>query len=112
MFEERTWGNYQVIDISEFSDKFKSLTKKLIILPDKNISYQSHRCRSEVWVVVDGVGEIVIDGVRKHVHRDDVITIDVGQKHVLRSITKMTIIEVQQGENLVEEDIERFEYEW
>lgn len=112
MYEERRWGEYKVIDTIEFSDGFCALTKQLTLLPGKCISYQRHACREEVWTFINGEGEIVLDGVRKPVGRGDVIRIPKSQLHALRATTPLTFIEVQQGSNLVEEDIERFPYEW
>lgn len=112
MYEERRWGEYKVIDDIEFPDGFCALTKQLTLRPGCAISYQKHNFRSEVWTFVNGEGEIVLDGVRRHVGRGDVIDIPKGQLHALRAITPLTFIEVQQGSDLVEEDIERFDYDW
>lgn len=112
MYEERRWGTYKVIDYVEFPDKFHALTKQLTLKPGGSISYQRHSCRDEVWTFIDGEGEIVLDGERKSVARGDVINIPKGMLHALRANTSLTFIEVQHGSNLVEEDIERFPYEW
>lgn len=112
MYEERRWGTYKVIDYVEFPDKFYALTKQLTLNPGCSISYQKHNCRDEVWTFIDGEGEIVLDGVRKPVKRGDVINIPKGQLHTLKANTPLTFIEVQHGSNLIEEDIERFPYEW
>lgn len=112
MYEERRWGTYKVVDYVEFPDKFHALTKQLTLNPGCSISYQKHSCRDEVWTFIDGEGEIVLDGERKPVRRGDVINIPKGMKHALRAMTSLTFIEVQHGSNLIEEDIERFPYEW
>lgn len=112
MFERRSWGTYNVIDLCEFPDGHSSLTKKLIIKPNHHISYQSHKHRTEIWSIVDGIGMVVIDDDKIHVHKGDVVIIESGQKHAIKAITKMTIIEVQHGTNLVEDDIERYDYDW
>lgn len=112
MYEERRWGEYKVVDNVEFKDGYCALTKQLTLRPGCNISYQRHTYRDEVWTFIDGEGEIVLNGERKPVKRGDVIIIPKGQMHALRAITSLTFIEVQSGNNLVEEDIERFEYEW
>ena len=44
--------------------------------------------------------------------RGDTVHIDKLQMHALRAIMPLTFIEVQAGSNLVEEDIERFPFEW
>lgn len=112
MYEERRWGTYKVIDSIEFEDGFCALTKQLTLNPGCSISYQKHNCRDEVWTFIAGEGEIVIDGERKPVKRGDVIQIAKGHLHALRATTPLTFIEVQEGSNLIEEDIERFPYEW
>lgn len=112
MYEDRRWGSYKVIDNIEFNDGFCALTKQLTLIPDCSISYQRHKCRDEVWTFIDGEGEIVIDGIRGKVSRGDTFTVLKGQMHTLRAITPLTFIEVQRGRNLIEEDIERFDYEW
>lgn len=112
MYEERRWGEYKVIGNVTFPDGHKALTKQLVLLPGCAISYQLHRHREEIWTIIDGDGEIVLDGERKTVRRGDVITIPKQQKHALKANTRLTLIEVQTGSHLVESDIERFEWEW
>lgn len=112
MYEERRWGEYKVIDNIEFPDGFCALTKQLTLRAGCSISYQRHTYRDEVWTFIDGEGEIVLDGERKPVKRGDVVNIPRSSLHALRATTPLTFIEVQQGSNLVEEDIERFEYDW
>lgn len=112
MFERRRWGTYRVVDNEVFADGFASLTKSLTMLPGGSISYQRHNLRDELWIITDGEGEIVVDGRRSLIARGDVISIPKGQCHALRAITSLTFIEVQTGETLIEEDIERFDFTW
>lgn len=112
MYEERRWGEYKVIDSISFPDGFCALTKQLNIHPGCSISYQRHSFREEIWTFVDGEGEIVVDGERRPVRRGDVVRIARRQLHALRAVTPLTLIEVQQGSNLVEDDIERFDFTW
>lgn len=112
MYEERRWGTYKVIDNIEFPDGFCALTKQLTLNPGCSISYQRHTFRDEVWTFICGHGEIVLDGERKKVGRGDTIVIPKGVKHALRASDTLTFIEVQKGQNLVEDDIERFAFDW
>ena len=112
MFEERRWGKYTVMGHSEYSDGYKSLTKNLFIFAGKNISYQLHNHRTEVWTFVDGEGLLVIDGRVTHVKRGDVAYIKQGQKHAIKAISDLQMIEVQTGDMLEESDIERFDWNW
>jgi mannose-1-phosphate guanylyltransferase len=112
MYEERRWGSYKVISNLTFPDGARALTKLLCISAGKNISYQIHHHRDELWTFVDGEGELVIDDVQRTVTRGDVALIKAGQRHAVKGTTDLKIIEVQTGSLLVEEDIERFEWDW
>ncbi|MBQ3153583.1 MAG: cupin domain-containing protein [Bacteroidaceae bacterium] len=112
MYEERRWGSYRVLDSTTYSDGYMSLTKVLHLKSGRYISYQIHEHRQEVWTVVDGEGIVVLDGVISRVSRGDVLTIKRGQKHAIKAVTDLQIVEVQMGDSLVEEDIRRFDWEW
>lgn len=112
MFEERRWGEYKVIDMLEMPDGYKMLTKQLRINAGKNISYQVHHHRSEVWTFIDGEGLLVLDGKVTKIGRGDTVNISRETKHAVKAITDLVFIEVQAGDLLVEEDIDRFEWKW
>lgn len=112
MYEERRWGTYQVLNSQDFGDGFKALTKTITLKKGKNISYQIHHHRSEVWTFIDGEGVFVLDGKMQRVRRGDVVNIPAEHFHAVRALTNLTFIEVQQGGPLVEDDIERFEFDW
>ncbi len=112
MYEERRWGTYQVLDDATFADGYKSLTKTITLNSGKNISYQIHHHRDEVWTFVDGEGLFVLDGEVKKVGRGDVVHIQKEHYHAVKALTKLTFIEVQSGDLLIEEDIERFDWKW
>ncbi|MDQ0200228.1 mannose-6-phosphate isomerase-like protein (cupin superfamily) [Neobacillus ginsengisoli] len=88
------------------------LTKRLCIFAGKNLSFQYHHKRNEVWVVVQGEGEFVLDGVLSYVKPGDVLNIPVGGKHGIKAIKDLEIIEVQFGSKLDEEDIVRLFISW
>jgi mannose-1-phosphate guanylyltransferase len=46
------------------------------------------------------------------VTRGDVINIKKGVKHAVKAVSDLRFIEVQSGDLLVEEDIERFDWTW
>ena len=112
MYEERRWGSYRVIDDTTYADGRHSLTKSITIKAGKNISYQVHRHRSEAWTIVEGEGIFVLDGVERKVNAGDTLVIPVNHHHALKALTPLTFIEVQTGNPLVEEDIERSQWNW
>ena len=105
MYEERAWGDFQVLDIYK-----KSLVKHLFIKAEKSISYQKHNHRDEVWTIIEGNGILTLNDVKKEVKAGDVITIRKGDKHALKAIKDLHFIEVQYGDELSESDIERYDY--
>ena len=112
MYEERRWGTYRVLDDTIYPDCNHALTKSITLKAGKNISYQIHHHRAETWTFVQGEGIFVLDGVEQHVKAGDTVHIPVEHYHAIKALTELTFIEVQCGNPLIEEDIERFEWKW
>ncbi len=112
MYEEKRWGNYRVLDYEKFKDGNEVLTKRLKISAGKNLSYQMHFKREEVWTIIAGEGELIIDEKFKTIKPGDVIYIPVGTMHGARAITDLEFIEVQIGSKLIEDDILRTHMTW
>ncbi|MET7019040.1 sugar phosphate nucleotidyltransferase [Bacillus mycoides] len=112
MYEERRWGWYRVLDYTKYDDGNEVLTKRIGITASKNLSYQYHNNRSEVWTIVKGEGIFVLDDEIRVVRPGDVLEIQPGQKHAIKAVTDLEFIEVQSGSELVEEDIVRIYMQW
>ena len=72
-------------------------------------SYQYHFKRSEVWVVVQGEGELTLNGETEQVTIGQVIYVPVEAKHQIKNNTdeNLIFIEIQQGSYFGEDDIVR-----
>ncbi|MCQ2144517.1 MAG: cupin domain-containing protein [Bacteroidales bacterium] len=112
MYEERRWGTYRVLDDSYYADGRHALTKTITLKPGRNISYQIHHHRSETWTFVEGKGIFVLDGTEIYVQAGETVVIPVEHWHAIKALTELTFIEVQSGNPLIEEDIERTTWEW
>ncbi|AHX21198.1 MULTISPECIES: sugar phosphate nucleotidyltransferase [Bacillus cereus group] len=112
MYEERRWGWYRVLDHTKYAEGNEVLTKRIGITANKNLSYQYHNNRSEVWTIVKGEGIFVLDDEIRVVRVGDVLEIQPGQKHAIKAVTDLEFIEVQSGSELVEEDIVRIYMQW
>lgn len=112
MFEERRWGWYRVLDYGKMDDGNEVLTKRIGVKAGMNLSYQLHLKRSEVWTIIKGEGLFVLDDEIRKVKSGDVLQIPIGAKHGLKAITDLEFIEVQQGSELIEEDILRIYMTW
>ena len=104
MYEERAWGDFKILDMYK-----NSLVKHLFIKKGEHISYQKHNMRDEIWTIIDGQGTFILDDTKTSVSAGDVLVIKRGQKHMLEAITDLHFIETQIGQELSEDDIERFE---
>lgn len=62
---------------------------------------------------MSGTSEVVLDGLVRQVRAGSVVNIRAGQMHAGRGVgSDLHVIEVQLGEVLAEEDIERFGDFW
>ncbi|APH03555.1 sugar phosphate nucleotidyltransferase [Bacillus weihaiensis] len=112
MYEERRWGWYKILDFAKQMNGNEVLTKKIYLKKGKNLSYQHHTKRIEVWTIIQGEAELIQDGRITDVKSGDIIKIPAYSKHAIRAMSDLEIIEVQSGEELVEEDIIRHNIEW
>ena len=110
MYEERRWGTYRVLDYTFYPDGNHALTKSITLMAGKNISYHIHHHRSETWIFTHGEGVFVLNGIEQIVKAGDTVHIPVEHYHAIKAITELTFIEVQCGDPLIEEDVERDEW--
>lgn len=103
---ERPWGSYTVIEEGKY---YK--VKRIMVRPGKRLSLQSHKKRSEHWVVISGVATVTCDKKTSTIKKHESTFIPVGAKHRLANTgTKpLEIIEVQNGTYLGEDDIIRYD---
>lgn len=105
MFAEKSWGYYRVLDVEE-----KSMTVKITLNPGRKMNYHSHKHRDEVWVVINGFGRTIIDGIEQSVKTGDVITMVAGCKHtVISGEIGLQLIEVQLGAKINVADKVKYE---
>jgi mannose-1-phosphate guanylyltransferase/mannose-6-phosphate isomerase len=103
---ERPWGSYTVLEKGE---GYK--IKRVVLKPGAKLSLQLHKKRSEHWVVVAGTARVTREDETFLVNTNESTYIPVNTKHRLENPgeTPLQIIEVQNGEYLEEDDIERFD---
>ena len=107
----RSWGYYRVLHTVGNRTKLKELT----VNPKTCLSMQRHDHRAEFWFVAEGEAAVyTLDNASDHdlvghytLHEN--IFIKRGQWHMLCNETDqpLKLIEIQYGDNCVEEDIER-----
>ena len=102
----RPWGSYTTLLKSN-----TYLVKRLILNPHNRISLQYHNHRSEHWVVVSGVAEVMNGEKTFLVKTGESTFVSAGTIHRLANHgdSPLEVIEVQNGDILTEEDIIRCE---
>ena len=102
----RPWGSYTILSEGE---NYK--VKKIVINPGCKISLQMHYHRSEHWTVINGIGKLTQDNKVIFFKENESTFIPASTRHRLENPGKLplSIIEVQTGRYLGEDDIVRFD---
>ena len=109
--DHRPWGFFETLILS---DTFQ--VKRIVVTPGAALSLQSHKHRSEHWIVVVGTAKVTLgetlDDLSVHmVGQNESIYIPLGAIHRMENTgdMPMELIEVQTGSYLGEDDIIRYE---
>jgi mannose-1-phosphate guanylyltransferase/mannose-6-phosphate isomerase len=102
----RPWGWYESLVVG---DRFQ--VKRIVVHPGASLSLQSHHHRAEHWIVVEGTAKVTIDDTVKLLSENQSCYIPLGAVHRMENPGKLplTLIEVQTGGYLGEDDIIRYD---
>lgn len=102
----KPWGYYQVIEEGEGYQ-----VKRLVVEPGARLSLQEHAHRAEHWVVVTGIADVTVGTDTSRLGENQTTFIPRGGVHRLANPGKklLTVIEVQYGDYLGEDDIVRIQ---
>jgi mannose-1-phosphate guanylyltransferase/mannose-6-phosphate isomerase len=102
----RPWGFYEALDAGE-----RHQVKHLMVRPGAALSLQMHHKRAEHWVVVRGQAKVTVGDEVRILNENESTYIPLGVKHRLENpgTEPLSIIEVQSGAYLGEDDIVRFD---
>jgi len=103
---DRPWGSWYVLDVGE---GYK--VKRIEVRPGHRLSYQTHDRRSEHWCVVRGTATCLLDGETVVLSLGETLDVPRGAAHRISNLhdDDLTIIEIQRGTYLGEDDILRLE---
>lgn len=102
----RPWGSYEGL---AQADRFQ--VKRIVVKPGGALSLQLHNKRAEHWIVVQGVATVTRGEEVFDLTENESTYIPIGMRHRLENRTNVdvSLIEVQCGSYLGEDDIVRFE---
>jgi mannose-1-phosphate guanylyltransferase/mannose-6-phosphate isomerase len=101
----RPWGYYERLD-----EGGRYQVKRLMLKPGARLSLQRHARRAEHWVVVSGRAKATRGDDELLLGPNESTYVSPGTKHRLENVgtQPLFVIEVQSGDYLGEDDIERF----
>ena len=104
--DHRPWGWFESLALS---DSFQ--VKRIFVKPGAALSLQSHKYRSEHWIVVEGKARVTISDEVKIVEAGQSVYVPFGAKHRMENPGEvpMLLIEVQIGTYFGEDDIVRYD---
>jgi mannose-6-phosphate isomerase len=104
--ETRPWGRWTVLGQGA---EYK--VKRIEVNPGHRLSLQLHHCRSEHWIVVSGTAKVTIGDQIEYVHAQESTFVPAGTSHRIENPGphSLTIIEIQSGAYLEEDDIVRLQ---
>ena len=104
--EIRPWGEFESIDQgSNFQ------VKRITVKPGQKLSTQSHKRRSEHWIVTQGTAHVYLNGKINIVKENEHFFIPKKAIHSLENKQRknLVIIELQHGSYFGEDDIKRYD---
>lgn len=111
MFEERRWGTLETLDDTKTSET-STLTRKIRIHDGMTSSYHYHKERDEIWTILKGTGELILEGNRISLSPGKAICIRKNQRHAVKAYKDFEYIEIHVGNSLGNEDIHRITFDW
>ena len=104
--DHRPWGWFESMALG---GGFQ--VKRIYVKPGGALSLQSHKYRSEHWVVVEGKAKITIDKETLVLNKGQSVFVPLGAKHRLENPyeSPVLLIEVQIGSYFGEDDIIRYD---
>lgn len=111
MFEERRWGTLETLDESEYEGLF-TLTRKIHIYDGMTSSYHFHKNRDEIWTVLSGRGELILEGTKIPLGPGKAVCIRKNQRHAVKAFQDFEYIEIHVGASVGNEDINRITFNW
>jgi mannose-1-phosphate guanylyltransferase/mannose-6-phosphate isomerase len=102
----RPWGSYAMLGQGP---GYKM--RRIVVNPGEKLTLQLHYHRSEHWIIISGTARVTVGDTVQMLHENGGLFVPQSTKHRLENPGRipLTMIEVQNGSYLEEDDIVRFE---
>ena len=104
--DHRPWGWFETLVIDGGYQ-----VKRICVNPGGKLSLQSHKYRSEHWIVVEGSARVTVDDNVELISEGQSVYVPQGAIHRMENIedSPVMLVEIQTGSYLGEDDIIRYE---
>jgi mannose-6-phosphate isomerase-like protein (cupin superfamily) len=104
--DERPWGTWEIIAVGP-----NYAVKRIVVRPGQRVSLQRHAFRAEHWAIVGGMARVTRGAEIIPLSPGGHVAIGRGDAHRIENpgAEDLVFIEVQHGERLDENDIERLQ---
>ena len=110
-YEERRWGTLETLHESK-NNGVLTLTRKIKIYEGMNSSYHYHQYRDEIWTILSGSGELILEGNKMMLEPGKAICIRKNQRHAIKAYSDFEYIEMHVGKSVGNDDINRITFRW
>ena len=103
----RPWGSFEILCKGSGYQ-----TKRLTVNPKSRLSLQTHKHRDEQWIIAKGTAQVTVGNVQIVLGKGESTCVPRTVAHRIENISEidsLEIIEVQIGDYISEDDIERIE---
>ena len=104
---ERPWGSFEILCKGPGYQ-----SKRLTVKPNSRLSLQTHKQRDEEWVIARGTARVTIGDTQIELGKGESASVPRTVAHRIENISEidpLEIIEVQIGDYIDEDDIERLD---
>ena len=104
---ERPWGSFEILCKGRCYQ-----SKRLTVKPNSRLSLQTHKHRDEEWIIARGTAQVTIGEEQTVLGKGESASVPRTIAHRIENISEidpLEIIEVQIGDYIDEDDIERLE---
>ncbi|TVY11839.1 sugar phosphate nucleotidyltransferase [Paenibacillus cremeus] len=107
MYEELRWGWYRILDYSSLEEGQETMLKKVVIRAGMSTGILRQPKRRKIWTIRSGTGQVMVQDQIYPAGPGDCFQIEEGMKHSMLALEELTVVEIQTGSSLFEDEEEQ-----
>ncbi|MCM3747764.1 sugar phosphate nucleotidyltransferase [Paenibacillus pasadenensis] len=113
MQEEKRWGSSRTLELASLESGEEIAVRRIVIHAGKCTSYHLHQHKGEIWTVISGSGQFMLEDEIDVIAPGDVMRFPAGSRHGVKAAAELHCMLVEIGRLPVGgKDIERLLMSW